>query len=455
MTYSWDARQLIGEVTDHGDYAYEYDDAGRLIAADHPTAPDFGATFDAAGNRLTDLIWGAGESWSYGNGHQLEAIGDAATFTWDTHGNMASRTVGGVTTTYTYNAANQLIEVAEDGDLIAEYTYDAEGRRASKTVGDATTYYLYSAEGLLAEFDQDGNELVSYGWVPNTQWQTAPVYMKVGAEVYWFVVDRMNTPRKLIDSDGAVVWSLEIEAFGAGHPSTDSTVPCNLRLAGQYYDAETSLHYNNYRYYDPALGKYLTRDPLLEAAPDLHFYDFGIANPIVFLDPSGAKSSASTGFGYNSKGEGTSGMGVEVGAWNGVGGRIAVDMSSGIEPCCYTDKNGNSSVASKVCIKASITAEGGIGWGKEGGGASGVIKIASLEGKGECSWCEKCGEAGTESDCCITLTIKIGEAKVEFGWFSFTITLVKIPFTWCLNSPNPPTKPEYLPWSASGGPSYP
>ena len=33
-------------------------------------------------------------------------------------------------------------------------------------------------------------------------------------------------------------------------------------LAGQYFDEETGLHYNYFRYYDPKTGRYLTPDPI-------------------------------------------------------------------------------------------------------------------------------------------------------------------------------------------------
>ncbi|MEW6079692.1 MAG: RHS repeat-associated core domain-containing protein, partial [Thermodesulfobacteriota bacterium] len=36
----------------------------------------------------------------------------------------------------------------------------------------------------------------------------------------------------------------------------------NFRFPGQYYDAETGLHYNGFRYYEPEIGRYLRKDPI-------------------------------------------------------------------------------------------------------------------------------------------------------------------------------------------------
>jgi RHS repeat-associated protein len=46
-----------------------------------------------------------------------------------------------------------------------------------------------------------------------------------------------------------------------------------IRFPVQYYDAETGLHYNRFRYYDPSIGRYISADPIgqfgiVEVAPD-------------------------------------------------------------------------------------------------------------------------------------------------------------------------------------------
>ena len=69
----------------------------------------------------------------------------------------------------------------------------------------------------------------------------------------------------------------------------DSTLTTiNLRFPGQYYDAETRLHYNWNRYYDPALGRYVTSDPVgLYGGLNLYLYANG--NTIRFVDQDGLR----------------------------------------------------------------------------------------------------------------------------------------------------------------------
>jgi RHS repeat-associated protein len=100
--------------------------------------------------------------------------------------------------------------------------------------------------------------------------------------------DHLATPRKATDEAGAVVWQWDSEAFGNKLPeSSGATV--NLRFPGQYYDQETGLYYNYFRYYDPATGRYITSDPIgLQGG--LNTYGYVGGNPVYWVDPWGLKS---------------------------------------------------------------------------------------------------------------------------------------------------------------------
>jgi RHS repeat-associated protein len=80
-----------------------------------------------------------------------------------------------------------------------------------------------------------------------------------------------------------VVWSGAYDAFGNCEVGVE-TVVSNLRLPGQYYDAETGLYYNLNRYYDPKIGRYLQPDP---AGDGLNPYLYAGGNPVNAIDPNG------------------------------------------------------------------------------------------------------------------------------------------------------------------------
>jgi RHS repeat-associated protein len=91
----------------------------------------------------------------------------------------------------------------------------------------------------------------------------------------------------LTNSSGTVVWSAVHEAFGEAHVDASSTVENNLRFPGQYFDAETGLHYNFHRYYDPATGRYTQTDPIGFAAGDSNLYRYVGGNAVNGIDPRG------------------------------------------------------------------------------------------------------------------------------------------------------------------------
>ena len=81
------------------------------------------------------------------------------------------------------------------------------------------------------------------------------------SKVYYFITDHLGTPMKMMDEAGGVVWSADYRPFGELSLS-NATAENNFRFPGQYYDQETELHYNYYRFYAPRIGRYLSVDPV-------------------------------------------------------------------------------------------------------------------------------------------------------------------------------------------------
>ncbi len=97
--------------------------------------------------------------------------------------------------------------------------------------------------------------------------------------------DHLGTPQKMTDSSGTVVWAADYKPFGEA-TITVSTITNNLRFPGQYYDAETGLHYNYYRNHNPAIGRYIEADPLALAG-GINPFIYVTNSPLNFADPQG------------------------------------------------------------------------------------------------------------------------------------------------------------------------
>lgn len=142
---------------------------------------------------------------------------------------------------------NRLLQTTVNG-ATATYTYNYRGQ---------TTLYFYGPNAhLIAEVDAaTGQTIRAYVWL-----EDRPLAYITGGQVYYVHADHLGTPLALTDDTGAVVWRARYTPFGQA--TITGSVTFNLRLPGQYFDAETGLHYNWHRYYDPAIGRYITSDPV-------------------------------------------------------------------------------------------------------------------------------------------------------------------------------------------------
>ena len=117
-------------------------------------------------------------------------------------------------------------------------------------------------------------------------WGTDPVFSKVDGETYYYVNDNIGTSQMVYDQSGSPVWEGVFSAFGETMDLRYNGVTNPLRFAGQYFDAETGLHYNWHRYYAPELGRYTSMDPL-GIWDGLNTYAYAGSNPVSIYDPYG------------------------------------------------------------------------------------------------------------------------------------------------------------------------
>jgi len=163
---------------------------------------------------------------------------------------------------FEYDPDDRLSVVRDAADaVVGRYGYDPFGRRLWKEVQGVRIHFLYAEEGLIGEYDASGGLIRAYGYRPDSLWSTAPLTLRTASGLWFYHNDHLGTPQRLTDRTGAVVWSARHAAFGAAQV-TVGQVENPLRFPGQYHDAETGLHYNFYRYYDPSLGRYITADPI-------------------------------------------------------------------------------------------------------------------------------------------------------------------------------------------------
>jgi RHS repeat-associated protein len=197
---------------------------------------------------------------------------------YDSNGNITTEN----TWTYIYNLSNQLIRVLDGANQIAEYTFNGAGQRIKKVRQTETRIFHYDLSGhLIAETNQAGQMLAEYIYLGDQ----LLAMIKPGGAVYYYHNDHLGTPQVLTNDSQAISWKAVYTPFGDAVVSIAS-VENPFRFPGQYYDQETGLHYNYFRYYNPPIGRYITPDPIgLEGG--INLFAYAANSPINRIDPTG------------------------------------------------------------------------------------------------------------------------------------------------------------------------
>ena len=82
------------------------------------------------------------------------------------------------------------------------------------------------------------------------------------SQLHYLVTDHLGSPVLALNKAGEATWKARYEAFGKARIDNASMAQINLRLPGQYFDAETGLHQNWNRDYAPGIGRYVQADPI-------------------------------------------------------------------------------------------------------------------------------------------------------------------------------------------------
>jgi len=196
--------------------------------------------------------------------------------------------LGGTLYEYDYNVLKRIVEVKQGGTQEGAYAYDFQGRRVWRETygtGAAQTAYIFDPQGhLLAEHNAStGAVNEEYAWLDDM-----PVFFNPGnATVQDISTGQIDEPLVVTNSTGGVLWNAYVDPYGSLGTFATPSVTLNLRLPGQYYQAETdSLSQNGWRDYDPSLGRYVEGDPLgIDAGQNLYAYVDG--DPLNLADFEG------------------------------------------------------------------------------------------------------------------------------------------------------------------------
>jgi RHS repeat-associated protein len=323
--------------------SYAYNERNQLTGITHSNSSgvqqSFAYTLDKAGNRksVTEAD-GSSIQWTYDNLYRLtnetrfnssSAMIAQASFVYDLAGNRLSQNINGNTTNYTYNELDQLLSAGSkqyeyddrgnltkvtDGTNVATYEYDSTNRQVNATMPDGKTIAnVYDMDGRRIQQSMD-SETTDYLWdttslygdvILETQGTNETSYLLAGTELIsqtrngvasYYLQDGQGSTRALTNNAGSITDSYAYTAFGEIYSQTGSTQNSYL-YTGQQYDDATGLYNLRARYYNPALGRFLSQDtyPVNVGNPiELNRYGYARGNPVNYGDPSGLFALASS-----------------------------------------------------------------------------------------------------------------------------------------------------------------
>ena len=299
--YRWGVADRLLSVEDsrRGETRYSYTPTGQLERAEYPDGREQWRKSDQTGNLYPDPDM---KLRRYLGGGRLEQDGEWHC-EYDADGNLTERYLGTGRWLdgkkdrwrYRWNADGSLAKVVRPDKREVEFTYDALGRRLSKSFGTTVTRWVWNGNVPLHQWKRRREySVMGNRWRTDTErcdmtvWlfdeeSFVPVAMIKEGRSYSILTDQLGTPTEAYDAEGNEVWSRVLDMDGNVIEETGNKEMVPFLFQGQYYDRETGLAYNRFRYYSPKMGMYVSQDPIGLAGGILNLYGY-VDDTLSFID---------------------------------------------------------------------------------------------------------------------------------------------------------------------------
>ena len=206
--------------------------------------------------------------------NEVETIsGSSSLMTQNAAGNMSKApkpTDWSSAFTMTYDAWQRLVKVKSGSTTVAIYTYDGQNRRATKVTGSTTRHYYYSSQWQILEERLNAATTSDRQFVWGLMALDNLILRDRGSERFYSLQDVFSCTA-VVNVSGVMKDRYGYNAFGLSRvmtatftARTTSSYDWETRYDNYRFDAESSFYQVRFRYLHPALGRWLTRDPLYE-----------------------------------------------------------------------------------------------------------------------------------------------------------------------------------------------
>ncbi len=308
-SYTYDVRNMpIGVSRSNGvNSTFSYDSTGQLLAIVHAKGAtildsqsytyDLGGNRSAVGNDLSQSLTTLSSSRTSDAASEL-LTHRAITYTYDANGNRTSEVSSGATTTYSWDARNRLSSISSSTGMqtVLQYDYANNLLGLRKTVGGTTsteTFVVDSVNNVVALTDPSG---VSSSVLTGRYLDSHIGSITSSGSVAFGLKDALGSVIATTDSMGNVGATQYYEPYGETAGSAPSQFP--FSYAGRV-QAQGNIYYNRARFYDAAAGVFISEDPMGLAA-GANPFAYALGNPLAASDPSGY-APGDKWYGYNDR----------------------------------------------------------------------------------------------------------------------------------------------------------
>jgi RHS repeat-associated protein len=289
-TYRANGRRETVTELDGSLETYTYDDRDRLISETRTgTSPrTIEYQYDRVGNRIEINEDGQIRSASYDQNDRLLSEGTRQ-FTYDANGNRTSVTDGGSVQLLNWNALNWLTSVERETGTTT-FRYNTDGERIATDRATSVERYLIDPQNTTGFSQVRETRNAQGGLLEEFRYGLDLISRDAADEgLRYFHTDALGSTRLLTDDTSQATDHYAYTGYGVLADAGGSSDNAYL-YAGERLEEDTGNYYLRARDYDPASGRFLSRDPfpgLLEQPILLHPYIYGSADPINNIDPSG------------------------------------------------------------------------------------------------------------------------------------------------------------------------
>ncbi len=270
--------------------SYVYDKLNRIINVKYSNDYFESYTYDELGNRLSKITPNGTINYEYDVENRLIKAGDTR-FDYDRAGNLIKKISPEKTAEYIYDADNLLTSYIDNSNRI-EFEYDGDGNRTAKIVNGVRTEYINDLSSPITQvllkrmqkrfFNEEKLIRYVYG--------SSKISQSCNGETQFYLYDSLGrNVCVLINFSGEMLNNYEYDSFG-NVLLENRGIKNVYKYCGEQFDEETGLIYLRNRYYDPEIGRFISKDKNfgnLYNPQTLNSYNYVENNPINFVDPLG------------------------------------------------------------------------------------------------------------------------------------------------------------------------